>query len=360
MKMDNSLDILSDKDVEVLFAAFPDLKQRFSGKNEKEEILSYMDKQAKEYNVRYGASQVLEYTAVVAAMKLRAKIALGELKKEDISGLAPELHDKVLNGAEIFKNTPEKTPSVNRDLCRDIRDMDFNKAIAVLPLQDELSRQFGEEKLVSDDAEQWLMRKDAYKFINLTMISGNETGGGRGLEADEFTKTIGRRLINGAVEKGDDNDIFKTFAALSQTANALQAHAAVELGNTFPEYAGKFEKNECFFRGHEMETLAVCHACAENNLRFEDMEQLKKTIKTSAAKDFAYGSYAPVFEIYADVADVEKGMCKISRGENSEVCLPKDFPKTREAEDFVRSVKMAAVSNNFLRGRNNAAMREGA
>lgn len=357
MKKDNSLDILSDKDVEVLFAAFPDLKQRFSGKDEKAEIVSYMDKQAKEYNVRYGGSQVLEYAAVVAAMKLRAKIALGELKKEDIGDLAPELHDNVLKNAEIFKNTPKKTPSVNRDLCRNIRDMDFKTAIAVLPLQDELCRQFGEEKLASDDAEKWLMREDTYKFINLTMISGNETGGGQKMEADEFTKTVGRRLINGAVENGDDNDIFKTFAALSLTANALRCHAAVELGNTFPEYAEKFEKDECFFRGHEAETLAVCHACAENDLRFEDMEQLKKTIKTSAAKDFAYGSYAPVFEIYADAADIKKGMCKIPRGENSEVCLPRDFPKTREAENFIHSIKMVAVSNNFSKIQNNAAMR---
>lgn len=360
MNKDNPLDILSDTDVEVLFAAFPDLKQRFSGKDEKEKIISYMDKQAKEYNIRYGSSQVLEYTAVAAAMKLRAKIALGELKKEDISCLAPELHDNVLKEAEIFKNTPNRIPKVNRDLCRNIRDMDFNAAIAVLPLQDELCRQFGEEKLAADDAEKWLIREDTYKFTNLTMISGNETGGGRGMEANEFTKTIGRRLINGAVQKGDDNDIFKTFAALSLTANALRCHAAVELGNTFPEYAGKFGKDECFFRGHEAETLAVCHACAENNLRFESVEQLKKTTKASAAKDFAYREYAPVFEIYADVADIEKGMCKISRGENSEACLPRDFPKTREAENFVRSVKMVAVSNNFLRGRNNMTMREGA
>ncbi len=361
MAGDNSVDILSDKDIELLFASFPDLKEQLPDNAGREEVVSYMNNVADECGLKQGASQVLEYAAVAAAMKLRAKIALGELKSKDLKGISPELKESIMQKAEIFKNSFQKsTPAVNRDLSRDIRDMDFETAVSILPLQDKLNKLFY-EKLVSDEADKVLMREDAYKFMSLTMISGNETGSGRTLEPDEFTETMGRRLINGPVEQGDDNDIFKTFAALSLTANALQCHAAIQLGKTFPEYAGEIEKNSGFFRKHAAETLAVCQTCGEHGIKFENAERMKQIVGSSLAKNFAYDAYAPIFDFYADVVDVVKGRCPISSAENAEnsvAQLPQRLSENQATKDFVNAVRFAAMTGSSRGGRYNTLIRE--
>ncbi len=357
MEENKSSDVLSDKDIEVLFISFPDLKQKFQDNVGKKEILSFMDKVADECGVEHGTSQVLEYVAVAAAMKLRAKIALGELESSDLAFLSPDRRDDIMQKAETFKNSAKSaTPVVDRGICQDIKNMDFDTAISVLPLQDKLTNQFFHEKLSSEDAEKFLMREDLYKFTNLTMISGNETGGGRSLEKDEFTTTVERRLTNGAVENGDENDIFKTFSGLSLTAHALQCRAAIELGKTFPESVGEIEKNSSFFRKHAPETLAMCQICQEQGFKLENVKQMKDLVGSSVVKDFAYGSYAPVFDFYADTANIKTGRCPISCAENTDnptVCLPQRLPKNQESENVINFVRMVTKDNKAQNCGNN-------
>ncbi len=301
---------LSATDRKALFTAFPDLHQLFPAGTENQYIVQYMDHIAKSCGVKNGAAQVLEFAAVATAAKLRVKIAQGTFSAADIEGMDGSLKSDALPGAEAFKQRLQKgnvQPAVNPALYSQISNMDFNTVISMLPIQDQLCKQWG-MLLKAGKARSILTSELQSRYTCLEFLGGNETQSGMGLKADEFHKTIGRRLVNGSTAAGDDNDIFKAFTSLHMMSNALQAKSRFELGKTFPELEQKIRRETQFFRRHAAEALAVSDICAHHGLKINDIEQLKSVMQSEEIKNYAYGTHLSVLDMYA-LPDVKNGRC---------------------------------------------------
>lgn len=332
---------LSTTDRKALFIAFPDLNQLFPTDIESEYIVKYMDHIAESCGVPNGAAQVLEFAAVAAAAKLRVKIAQGNFSAADVDYMDSSVKSDALPGAEAFKQRLQKgnvQPAVNPALYSQIGNMDFNTVISMLPLQDQLCKQWG-TALRNGKARSILTSEKCSRYMCLEFLGGNETKSGMGFKAGEFNQTIGRRLINGPTAQGDDNDIFKAFTSLHMLSNALQAKSCFELGKTFPELEQKIRRETQFFRRHAAETLAVSNICAQNGIKINDIEQLKAIIQSEETKNYAYGTHLSVLDMYA-LPDVKNGRCAAITPRQSDENL------VSAQKDIVKKIKQICCSSD--------------
>lgn len=347
MTDDVSITGLNATDRKALFTAFPDLNRLFPADIENKYIVQYMEHIAKLCGVKNGAAQVLEFAAVAAAAKLRVKIAQGTFSAADIEGMDGSLKSDALPGAEAFKQRLQKgnvKPAVNPALYSQISNMDFNTVISMLPMQEQLCKQW-EMLLKAGKARSILTSELQSRYTCLEFLGGNETKSGMGLKAGEFNQTIGRRLINGSTAEGDDNDIFKAFTSLYMLSNALQAKSCFELGKTFPELEQKIRRETQFFRRHAAEALAVSNICAQNGLKINDIEQLKLVIQSEEIKNYAYNTHLSVLDMYA-LPDVKNGRCAaITSRQPDENLVPAQSAIVQKIKQICRSSDNRSFTN---------------
>lgn len=312
--------VLTDEDVSILFASFSDLKELFPPKTSSERVGSFLNKVADTYGLKENRLLLLEFLATTAAMKKRAKIALGEeLSKDDINHLLPEFRDVAQKKANIYKDKlkqglhqtnngvyknitgtafPEnKTEPVNKDTCKDIRDMDFETAIHLLPIKIRLHQLWNENvNLPENHPAKISLQED--RCISLNQIFGNESNEqGCNLEKGGFRYTLSQRLVAGDPkdpnwregkidDHGDQNAVFQSFAALYVTANALQGQAHITLGATFPNQFEKLKSNQQLFSLRAQETLATCLGYQLKDTA-QDVDLAKRIINSSCGKEAA-------------------------------------------------------------------------
>ncbi len=318
--MENDISkVLTNDDVSALLTSFPDLKETLSVENGSKIAGIFLNSVADHYGLKENRLQLLEFLATTAAMKLRAKIALGEeLQTSDTNNLVPEFRDLAIKKSEIYKeklNTKSTQTSnngtytnitgttfrdnnlqaVDKKICEDIRDINFETAIHLLPIKIRLQQQWDENlKLPSNHPEK--ISEEDMRCVSLNQISGNESGQeGCNLRENGFKYTLSQRLVAGDPKdphwregKDDDhgeyNNVFQSFSALYITANAIQAHAHIALGKTFPSQIEHLKNNHTFFYGHAPEALATCIGYKFKDTK-QDLDLAQRIIHTLYDKE---------------------------------------------------------------------------